>query len=225
MEKIIAIVFALAIASFAQDPYAPAATSDSQHDDFSAYTSGAPAPETPLVNINEVPVDEPLFFLYVHPFSLSVMSILGLPTIFVTFEGCFMENLSVVVRPEYLFSTFDIGVDEDEFEVSAYGLTLGLRHYFKPMHRGIYVEPEIQYAHVELDFTEGRHKDDGVTSDGFGLGAVFGWKMTSGHFSMFWDVGFIYTFATADGKYDDDVAEVSAIGGSYEINLGIGYAF
>lgn len=47
------------------------------------------------------------------------------------FEGCLAENFSAIVRPEYLFSTYDVVMDEDGFGVSAFGLTLGIRHYFK----------------------------------------------------------------------------------------------
>lgn len=63
-----------------------------------------------------------------------------------TFEGCLAENFSAIVRPEYLFSTYDVVMDEDGFGVSAFGLTLGIRHYFKSKHRGFFIEPEIQYA-------------------------------------------------------------------------------
>ncbi|WP_407444610.1 DUF3575 domain-containing protein [Fibrobacter sp.] len=230
IKKLSVMLLATAMLAFAQDPYssnpyAPAPTEESPYEDMSAYTSGAPAPETPVVNINEVPNDEPVFFISIHPLSLSIMSILGLPTFFVTLEACLTESMSGVVRPMYLFSTFDLSVDDDEFEISEYGLTLGLRYYWNPLHRGVYIEPELQYAHISMGFNSGRHKDDSVSGDGIGLGAVMGYKITSGHFSMFMDIGFVYTFVNVSGEFDDDVEEVASIGGAYDFNLGVGYAF
>lgn len=225
IKKLFAIALAAATLSFAQDPYAPEPTEATPYEDMSAYTSGAPAPETPVMNINEVPNDEPLVFLYIHPVSLAIMTIVGLPTFTLTFEGCLTESLSAIVRPQYVMSSYDVSVGDDEFGFSGYGLTLGGRYYLNPLHRGIYIEPELQYAHVSMDFTHGRHKDESVSANAVGVGAVLGWKVTSGHLSMFWDVGFIYAFATADGEYDDDVEKVTVVGASYDINLGIGYAF
>ena len=62
MIKKIAVVLVVAVSAlFAQD-VAAAAPTETQYEDVSAYTSGAPAPETPVVNINEVRSSDPIFY-------------------------------------------------------------------------------------------------------------------------------------------------------------------
>ena len=70
LKKCLILALSLAAFSFAQDAYAPAPSDEVQYEDVSAYTSGAPAPETPVVNINEVPSSDPIFFVSVHPISM-----------------------------------------------------------------------------------------------------------------------------------------------------------
>ena len=54
LKNLIAILLVASVSLFAQDYSAPPPTSETQYEDVSAYTSGAPAPETPVMNINEV---------------------------------------------------------------------------------------------------------------------------------------------------------------------------
>lgn len=223
MKKLVVLIFALTMVAFAQDTYAPEATSVSQQDDVSAYTSGAPAPETPLVNINETKSDEPVFFVSFHPMSLLILSLVDFTGFYVTLEGNVGPAFGLVVRPVYLNA--EASDSDEKLELSEYGAALGLRYYFNPKHQGFYVEPRVEYLRIDGDYTEKYHYDDAtVTGNAFGVGALAGFKATHGHFTMFMDAGYEYYFISVTGRQRDDIEDAATIGGGYDINLGIGFA-
>lgn len=224
MKKMLALLFALSMAVYAQDINASGETSASQQDDISAYTSGAPAPETPLVNINETKADEPSFFISLHPISLMLGPLVDMTFFYVSFETNISAQWGLVLRPVY----FDVEIsDKDEdLDVSEYGLSLGLRYYIQPLHCGFYIEPLIEYDLVRAKYSDIYHYD-AATVKGFvfSFGALGGYKVYHGHFSMFMDIGYEYSIVHLSGRYRNDVEDASAFGFGVDMNFGIGVAF
>ena len=227
MKKWIVLFLASAVISFAQDAYAPAPTEETQYEDMSQYTSGAPAPETPVVNINEVKSNENRFAISIHPISLFIFSLIDIPMVYLTFEAGITENFSFILRPYILDAEFTDDDDDENLELYMFGIMGGVRYYLNGGHKGVYVEPEFEYMHLGLDYEyEHDHSDDESGSvDGFGFYVVVGYKFLDGHFTLASDVGYGYSSYTAKGENKDDVEEVSAIGFGYTINFMMGFAF
>ena len=228
------IVFALAMAAFslAQDEtYAPAPSEETQYEDVSEYTSGAPAPETPVVNINEVPSSDPIFFVSFHPISMFFWwALLDIPTINLTIEGCIGPIFAIVTRPTLMFWSTDRNYGtggKEEASLFYMGVTEGVRYYFSAHHQGLYVEPQFIFEHVSLDYTYSADPDDDVkvSANLFGGGAVVGYKIVSGHFTMSSDIGFAYTTISLKGENREDAEEVTSVGSGVTGSFSMGYAF
>ncbi len=231
LKKWLFLVLAAAAFSFAQDAYAPAPTEETQYEDMSAYTSGAPAPETPLVTINEVKSSDPIFFISLHPITMLFWwAIFDIPTITITIEGCVGPSFAIITRPTFLYwsDSRTFGFDgNEEVSVLDFGVTEGIRYYFGPHHQGTYVEPQFIFEHVSLDYTYDDEPDDNVNVSGniFGGAVVVGYKIVSGHFTMSSDIGYGYTSVSLKGRDKDDVAEATAVGGGITGSFSVGYAF
>lgn len=231
LKKWIVLVMAAAAFTFAQDAYAPEPTEETQYEDVSAYTSGAPAPETPLVTINEVPSSDPIFFVSLHPITMLFWwAIFDIPTVTLTIEGCIGPSFAIITRPTFLYwsdsRSFAFGDDEDVSLVD-FGVTEGLRYYFGAHHKGTYIEPQFIFEHISLEYaySDDRTEDVSISGNIFGGAVVIGYKMVSGHFTMASDIGFGYTSVSLKGESKDDVAEATAVGSGLTGSFSVGYAF
>jgi hypothetical protein len=240
LKNLIAILLVASVSLFAQDYSAPPPTSETQYEDVSAYTSGAPAPETPVMNINEVASTDPIFYVSIHPISMFLWwALLGIPTISLTIEGCVGPSFAVITRPTFMYWGDTRTSDNVKEEVSLYdyGITLGIRYYFAAHHQGWYIEPQFIYERVTLDYTYDydddidryypRTRDEDMTASGnlFGGGAVMGYKFMSGRFTMSSDIGYAYTTISLKGRSREDVEEASAVGAGFIGNVTAGFAF
>ena len=238
LKNLTAILLVASVSLFAQDYSAPPPTSETQYEDVSAYTSGAPAPETPVMNINEVPSSDPIFYVSIHPISMFLWwAILGIPTITLTIEGCIGPSFAVITRPTFLYwgDTRSSQYVKEEVSLYDYGVTLGVRYYFGAHHKGWYIEPQFMFERVSLDYTYDyksesyyyRDADEDVNASGnlLGGGAVMGYKLMSGKFTMSSDIGYAYRTISLKGRSRDDVEEASAVGAGFTGNVTAGFAF
>ena len=231
VKKIIAMLLVASACVLAQDEtYVPAPTEETQYEDMSAYTSGAPAPETPVMNINEVSSSDPVFYLSVHPVTMLLWwAIFDSPYFNITFEGCIGPVFSIITHPEFLFwgdSRSTQGFSED-VSLFAFGVTEGIRYYFGAHHKGLYLEPQFIYEHLGLDYEYSGYGRENVkvSGDAFGGAVVLGYKIVSGHFTMASDVGYGYIGVSVKGESRDDVEEATAVGWGLTGNFSMGYAF
>lgn len=233
IKRLSVILLATAMLAFAQDPYssdpyAPAPTEETQYEDMSAYTSGAPAPETPLVTINEVASSDPVFFVSLHPITMLFWwGLFNMPTINLTIEGCVGPTFAIITRPMLLFwnDSRSLGYDDEDLSLWDVGVTEGIRYYFGAHHKGLYVEPQFIYEHVGIEYSYDNNDDLSVSANMFGGAVVVGYKILSGHFTMASDLGFAYTTISVSGKYKDDAEEVSSVGAGLTGSFSLGYAF
>lgn len=232
LKKCFILALSLAAFSFAQDAYAPAPSDEVQYEDVSAYTSGAPAPETPVVNINEVASSDPIFYVSLHPISMLFWwALLDIPTVALTIEGCIGPSFAIVTRPIFMYWSDERSYYYEKEEVALYdfGVTEGIRYYFGAHHMGLYIEPQFIFEHVGLDYTYSNDSEENYSVSGnlFGGGAVFGYKIVSGHFTMSSDIGYAYTKLSLKGRGEnrDDVAEAASVGGGLTGSFSVGFAF
>ncbi len=193
--------------------------------DPSEYTSGASEPETPVVNINHVENDEPLFAVSVHPVSMLILSIFDIPSIYLTIEGNLGSHLSLITRPSYVWK--DFSDSNRDLDIFIFGLSEGLRYYFSEGHRGLFAAAHFNYARAGMDYEYKNHPEDNekLRLNGFGFGAYVGHKVRSGHFTMSIDIGYSYVRYSATGKNKDDLDDVTSVGSGLDLNYTIGVAF
>ena len=229
LKNLIAILLVASVSLFAQNYSAPSPSSEVQYEDVSAYTSGAPAPETPVMNINEVASSDPIFFISLHPISMLFWwALLDIPTVNLTIEGCIGPVFAIITRPTFMYWSDRRNYDgsEEELELYDYGVTEGIRYYFGAHHQGLYVEPQFTFERVGLNYTYENDAEENVDVSGnlFGWGAVLGYKIISGHFTMSSDIGYGYRTISVKGRYRDDVDEASAVGGGLTGSFSMGFA-
>lgn len=191
------------------------------------YTSGAPAPKTPVVNINHVENDEPMFAVEVHPISLLFNPLIwSNETVMFTVEGNINSNASIITRPFYKGEK--ISKKHEKGYVDVFGLSEGFRYYFDRGHKGWYTAAHFTFEYVSLMHSYDDSKYDRVEDSGNGieLGLYLGHRFRYGrHFVSSIDVGAIYSeiFVSKDGK--DDVEDVTNVGIGLDINFTVGFAF
>ena len=193
--------------------------------DPTLYTSGAPEPATPVVNINHVENDEPMFAVSIHPVSMFILSLFDIPSIYLTIEGNLGSRLSVITRPSVIWADF---TDDDEgLDIFLFELSEGLRFYFNEGHRGWFTAAHFRYDRVGIEYTYDKNsaKDYDVHFNGYGLAVYLGHKFRSGHFTSSWDIGYTYTKFSTSNKKKDDVEKVSSVGSGWDMNYTIGFAF
>lgn len=202
--------------AFAQNPYESTEASQS---------TSAPAPVAPA--------DDPAWNISIHPVSLVVLTALGLKTLFVTVERSVTPHTSVIIRPEVMYVSsdyYDIDEDDASFDMLALGIIGGFRYYVNPGHKGLYVEAELQFAHVGLDYDD----DDveaSASANAFGPYVLVGWKFRTGRATFTIDLGVGYNImsASAEGKNKDNAEEdaenLVSNGFGTDINLTFGLAF
>ncbi len=214
IKKILSVCLlsiAFASAQIADDPY--------------AYTSGAQEQETPVMNINHTDSDEPVFAISIHPVSMFILSLIDIPSIFLTIEGNLASHVSLITRPYFVWAEFS---DSDEdLDIFLFGISEGLRFYFNEGHRGLYLSGHFNYDRVSLEYTyEGNSRDNiDAHANGFGFGIYIGHKFRSGHFTTSFDVGYVYSHYSTSAKAEDDVDRVATVGSGYDINYTFGFTF
>lgn len=113
------------------------------------YTSGAPAPKTPTMNINHVESDEPMFAVEVHPISLLFNPLIwSNETVMFTVEGNINSNASIITRPFYKGEK--ISKKHEKGYVDVFGLSEGFRYYFDRGHKGWYTAAHFTFEYVSL---------------------------------------------------------------------------
>lgn len=193
--------------------------------DPTLYTSGASEPETPVVNINHVENDEPLFAVSVHPVSMLILSLFDIPSIYLTIEGNLGSNMSVITRPNIIWK--DFSSSDQELDIFIFGISEGLRFYFADGHRGLFVAAHFIYQRAGLDYEYKNNASKDVSShaNGFGGGLYLGHKIRSGHFTSSFDVGLNYIKYSASKDEKDDIEDVATVGVGWDFNYTIGFAF
>lgn len=193
--------------------------------DPTLYTSGASEPETPVVNVNHVDSDEPVFAVSIHPISMLVLSLFDVPSVYLTIEGNLGSRMSLITRPHIIWKEFS---DSDEtLDIFIFGISEGLRYYFGGGHRGFFATAHFMYERASLDYTYKYdiREDESASANGFGGGFYIGHKLISGHFTSSFDVGFTYIKYSASSEEKDDIEDVSSVGVGWDINYTIGFTF
>ena len=194
-------------------------------DDPYAYTSGAQEQETPVMNINHTENDEPMFAVSIHPVSMFILSLIDVPSIFLTIEGNLASHVSLITRPYVVWT--DLSDSDEELDIFWFGISEGLRFYFNEGHRGLYLAGHFNYDRVSLEYTyEGSSRDHrDASANGLGFGVYVGHKFRSGHFTTSFDIGYVYSHYSISGKTKDDVKRVATVGSGYDLNYTFGFAF
>lgn len=174
---------------------------------------------------------EPGFYIGLHPVSLVIYTALSAPMVFVTFEKPVVQTGSFMVKPGFLYmgeSYMDkYVISDDDLEASALGLELaaGYRQYFGGGHRGGYLEADVVYARVSMDFKD-NYQSGTATGNSIGFYGLVGWK-SRGPVVHSFDIGLMYTHtsAKASGSLDKSNVESAAgagfgLTGNYAISLG-----
>ena len=193
--------------------------------DPNAYTSGAPDPATTVVNINHVENDEPMFAVSVHPVSMIILSLISVPSVYLTIEGNIGSRMSLITRPSFIWYEFTSGAEH--VDLSLWGISEGLRYYFDEGHRGIYLAGHFSYDRIGIDYTYDRDPSENESAHAnlFGGGIYVGHKVRNGHFTMSLDIGFVYYSCSATSDEKDDIDEASTVGAGIDLNYTIGVAF
>lgn len=213
-RKILAIVAISAIVAFAQDD---------------TYVT-----EVPNGNQNAAPAtDDKTWAINIHPITLTIFTALNMPMIYLTVERTLGEKTSLVVRPVFAYissEAVDTDSDDPSFTISAFGASAGVRYYTNPMHRGLYIDGLLSYAHASLEYDE-KNTEVSAYSNGFGPYVYVGWKYVSGSVTFSFDGGFGFNIvsASAEGRAsaEDDLEKVSLAqsGFGYDIDIMFGFAF
>jgi len=223
MKKLIlafSLVACLASASFAQVV-----------DDPSKYTSGAKAPATPLVNVNYVASNEPMFSISLHPVSLILYPlVLDYLPLILTIEGNINSNASIITRPFYKsknWSDKDDNRNDTDIDVYVIGLSEGFRYYFFRGHKGFYTSIHAMYEYVSIkhEYEDRQSRNSHETGNSLGLAFYVGSKNIWGHFTTSFDVGATYTNTFVNRRYKDDLEEVSSVGVDFDLNYTVGFTF
>ena len=170
----------------------------------------------------------------IHPISLIIMTALRIPTVYLTVERTIGERTSVIGRPYFLYassSAYDLDSDDASFSIFCGGIQGGLRYYLNPMHRGLYFDVLLQYAHVGLDYDDNDGGSASASANGFGPYVYSGWKSVMGNTVFFFDVGIGYNIVSAEAKgrasAEEDLERVSGAdsGIGYDLDIAFGLAF
>ena len=218
-RKLLAIVILSAFAAFAQD------AEDS-------YITEVPTSSQTTTSTAAVDNSDPAWTINIHPLSLVVFTALRMPMVYLTIERTITEKTSFVVRPEFLYASSDAyNIKSDtSFTLYAIGAGAGMRYYFNQLHRGMYIDGMLSFAHVGLDYDD-KNASASATANGIAPYVFVGWKYLSGGVAFSFDVGcgFNIVSASAEGRAsaEDDLESVSLAqnGFGYDVNIMLGFAF
>lgn len=211
LNKISIFLVACACFAFAQDSYSSQTTNDSY------------APPGAVAG------GEPSLFISVHPFSLFILSALGVPSIYVTVEKTLGANASMIVRPGLIY--LSISNDDESISILSTGITAGYRIYSRKRHRGFYVEPEISFAYANLNYDSPTNNATASVKS-IGPMIMIGSKHMFGNLAFGIDAGIGYGFSsvstsgsTSSNEIEDDLGSANSGGFLYDLNLMVGFGF
>jgi len=208
-----------------------AALSFAEMADPSLYTSGAAEPATPMMNINFVENDEPMFAVSIHPIDMIYDAIYTVPSVRLSIEGNINSNMSLMTRPTVMWGEFTRGSSRNrirrDIDVLLFGISEGLRFYFSKGHRGWFMAGHFLYDRINLDYDFKYHPEENTSFKGNGFGFAFygGHKHRSGHFTSSFEIGLSYTRYSIKQSARDDLDRVSEVNAELDVNYSIGYAF
>jgi len=193
--------------------------------DPTQYTSGANEPETPVVNINHVENDEPIFSVSIHPISMLILSFFDIQSVYLTIEGNLNSHMSLITRPYIIWTDFSNSYEE--WDVYIFGISEGLRFYFNEGHRGFFASAHFEYdrAGVDYEYKDNAKEDESYGANGIGGYFYVGHKILVGHFTSSFDIGVGFSKFFASGREKDDIEDVSSSGVNWDVNYTIGFAF
>lgn len=214
-KRIIVTFLLVAVLANAQDDY-----SYGDSDGSSATQSSQEA--QPAAS---APSDDYSMSVSIHPISMAIFSLIGMPSIIATVENNLGTHLSLVSRPELMW--LDVSDKDESISMFLVGLYEGVRYYFREGHRGWYVSPQIGYEHVSMEYTyKYDHDDDKEASVNAFVFVVYGgYKYTSGRFVMAMDVGMGYTVMSGSASDAEDAEEIAGNGFGFDLNFSMGFAF
>ena len=214
-KRIIAASLLVAVLANAEDDYEWEGSSAENSAPQSSQT--APAASAPS--------DDYSMSVSIHPISMAIFSLIGMPSIIATVENNLGSHLSLVSRPELMW--LDVSDDDESISMFLVGLYEGVRYYFREGHRGWYVSPQIGYEHVSMEYTyKYDHDDDKEAAVNAFVFVVYGgYKYTSGRFVMATDVGMGYTVMTGSASDAEDAEEIAGNGFGFDLNFSMGFAF
>ena len=214
-KRIIATSLLVAVLANAEDDYEWEGSSAENSAPQSSQT--APAASAPS--------DDYSMSVSIHPISMAIFSLIGMPSIIATVENNLGTHLSLVSRPELMW--LDVSDKDESISMFLFGLYEGVRYYFREGHRGWYVSPQIGYEHVSMEYTyKYDHVDDKEASVNAFVFVVYGgYKYTSGRFVMAMDVGMGYTVMTGSASDAEDAEEIAGNGFGFDLNFSMGFAF
>jgi hypothetical protein len=199
--------------------------------DPTLYTSGAAEPETPLVNINYVPNDEPLFAVSIYPFDMIWDAVYHVPSVKLSFEGCINSSMSLMTQPSVKMGTITRGSKDNpnrrDIDIFLLEISEGIRFYFNRGHRGWFMAGHFVYDRATLDYDFEYDEDADVTfkGNGFGFGFYGGHKTRRGHFTSSLQIGLSYMRYSMKSNVREDLDQASVVNAELDINYSIGFAF
>lgn len=198
----------------------PAVEESAAEEDNDSYNDAAPMKSSAVDEEEENSSDDKTLYIGVHPAMALIGPLTGNPNLYVTVEYPFAKKMSIVARP--YIAGLTLKYDGDEYTGSEFGLQLGARWYFKPEHRGFYIDALAIYDHASL--SDDYHS---ATADLIEVGGMAGWKMVSGAFVFGVDTGMgikIPVISGDEGAADALEAATSSVL-FYDVNLYIGFCF
>ena len=215
-KRIIAASLLVAVLANAQDDYEWESTAAEN----SAPQSSQAAPAAPAAASDEYSMS-----VSIHPISMGILTLVGIPSIVATVENNLGARLSLVSRPELIWT--DIEDNSGKISLFMVGIYEGVRYYFGEGHRGWYLSPQIGYEYVSLDYKNYHDSDDNgeANVNAFVFAIYSGYKYTSGRFVMATDVGIGYTVMTGSAETAQDAESVAGNGFGFDLNFSIGMAF
>lgn len=212
-KRIIAASLLVAVLANAQDDYEWESTATEN----SAPQSSQAAPAAAS--------DEYSMSVSIHPISMGILTLVGIPSIVATVENNLGARLSLVSRPELVW--MDLEDDGGKVSMFMFAIYEGVRYYFGEGHRGWYLSPQVAYEYVSLDYQNKRNSSDSgeASVNAFAFLVYSGYKYTSGRFVMSTDVGLGYTFMSGSAETQDDAGSIAGNGFTYDLNFTVGLAF
>ncbi len=231
--KTLALSACLASFAFAQDDdyensYSSAEESSYEEEssnESEAYAESAPYSKKAAVQDDdeeETSSENIKWFIDVHPITTLILTLAGQPSIYATVENIFNDNMSLLIRPYFLYAS----AEDDDAEVSIWELGLygGARWYFNPGHRGFYGDALLTLMYAG-GHAEDRYESADVSVFGIGVLGLVGWKYVSGNFNFGIDLGLGYTIAVGSGSDNNEVQDLSTAGVVLDLNIYVGLGF
>ena len=216
-KRLVAASLFVAVLANAQDDYD---WEDSPANSGSAQTEQAAQPMAASSSTEDYSMS-----VSIHPISMGIFTLVGIPSIVATVENNLGARLSLVSRPELVW--MDLEDDGGKVNMFMFAIYEGVRYYFGEGHRGWYLSPQVAYEYVSLDYQNKRNSSDSgeASVNAFAFLVYGGYKYQSGRFVMSTDVGLGYTFMSGNAETQDDAGSIAGNGFTYDLNFTVGFAF